>query len=54
MPRGRPQKAFVRLETKAEPAPKEILEKIHRPREFRNLPDPHWMAEFAAALLSSR
>ena len=54
MPRGRPKKLFVRVETKAAPAPKEILEKPQRPREFRGLPDPHWMAEFVTSLLGMR
>ena len=54
VPRGRPRKAFVRVETKTEPVPKEVLEKSPRPREFRGLPDPHWMAEFVTSLLGLR
>jgi hypothetical protein len=50
-PRGRPRKAFVRVETSPEPALEKHTTRSTRSREFRGLPDPRWMAEFVTALL---
>ena len=51
--RGRPRKAFVRVEAAVEPEEEKETMRLYRPRE-RALPDPKWMAEFVTALLRSQ
>ena len=50
-PRGRPRKAFVRVEPSPEPVAEKEPTRTIRSREFGGLPDPRWMADFVKALL---